>query len=307
VAYRLEQGESFSDGLSRIAREELDDASAQLRDGVGEDAERAVHEARKSLKKARALVRLERRALRGTVRRDANERLRDAGRRLSALRDQQVALRTLDDLAERYPGRLSKAAFTRIRRALRKASGGGRDARAVGATAAAVAAEVEAAREEVDAWSGAARRWKELEPGLARTYGRGREAFAAVESSGGDQELHAWRKRVKDLWYHQRVLEPLWPGLLEAQAGALDELGELLGSDQDLANLRRTLLALDASHAPPAADLDPLVEVIDARRTELQGHARALGRRVYAERAKLYARRHRSYAAAWEAEARRTA
>ncbi len=304
MAYRLEQGETLSAGLARVADEELDEAIAQVRDGIGADSESAVHEARKSLKKARALLRLERAALPSKPRRAANVRLRDAGRRLSAQRDQQVALRTLDDLSERFPGRLSKAAFTRVRRALRKAGGGGRGGHALGPTAAAVAAELEAAREMIGEWAGAARRWKDLEPGLARTYARGRSAFAAVEARPADERLHAWRKRVKDLWYHQRFLQPLWPEVLGAQVKALDALGELLGSDQDLANLRRTLLALEDGQAPPAADVDPLLELIDARRAELQDQARPLGRRIYAERTNAYVRRHRAYAAVWEAETR---
>ena len=122
-----------------------------------------------------------------------------------------------------------------------------------------------------------------------------------MEAGPEDARLHAWRKRVKDLWYHQRFLQPLWPELLDAQVEALDALGELLGSDQDLANLRRTLLALEAGQAPPAADVDPLLELIDARRAELQDQAGPLGRRIYAERTKAYVRRHRAYAAVWEA------
>ena len=52
MSYRLE------DGIRRIVAEELDDAIAGLR--AGDDRDTAIHEARKSLKKARSALRLAR-------------------------------------------------------------------------------------------------------------------------------------------------------------------------------------------------------------------------------------------------------
>ncbi len=289
MAYRLEVDEELSAGLERIAREELDGALHELTAGVEEDEVRAVHEARKCLKKERALLRLVRGAVPRKTRRSENVRLRDAGRQLSSTRDAQVALQTVDGLAERYAGRLSKAAFARIRRAVKADAGADGAGEAVGVAAAAVVDELEAARAAVAEWAPRARRWKDVEPGLARTYGEGRAALAVLGSRPGDEEWHAWRKRVKDLWYHQRVLEPLWPAAMSFQSDVLDDLGQLLGDDQDLANVRATLGSVDL------ADVGPLLELIDARREELHGEALALGRRVYAERPKAFIRRHRAY------------
>ena len=53
--------------------------------------------------------------------------------------------------------------------------------------------------------------------------------------------LHAWRKRAKDLWYHQRLLAPAWPDVLGAQAEEAHALTELLGDDHDLAVLAARL------------------------------------------------------------------
>ncbi len=95
--------------------------------------------------------------------------------------------------------------------------------------------------------------------------------------------LHAWRKRVKDLWYQQRLLEATWPGVAKAQAKEAKRLSKLLGSDHDLAVL-----------ADAVADPELRV-LIDERRAELLVEARALGRRVYAERPEAFARRVHRY------------
>lgn len=304
MAYRLEQEEGVGEGIHRIAEEELDAALAQLREGLAENPVTAVHEARKSLKKERALLRLVRGSIPKSVFREENGRLRDAGQRLASLRDAQVAVETVDGLADRYAEQLSKAAFKRVRDAV-GTSGPAPDGDApMEAAAAATALDVEQAREALERWAGRADGWEALEPGLALAYGDGRAAFALARRDPTDEHLHEWRKREKDLWYHQRLLRPLWSGMMEAQADELDELSDLLGDDQDLANLAATLRSDETVSARLPTDLDPLLELIGRRREELLDRALVLGRRVYAERPKAYVRRHRAYARAWGEEAR---
>jgi CHAD domain-containing protein len=301
MAYRLEDQETVADGIARVAAEELDDAIDQLRNGIAQDPVTAVHEARKGLKKERALLRLVRPSLDRATFRAQNARLRDAGRSLSALRDAQVADTTIDGLAERYAGQLPRAAFLRVRRAVKRHAHPS-TARLLRATASRVATDVEAARDALGDWTRAAGDWPALQDGLERTYRDGRDALAVARRDPTDEHLHEWRKRVKDLWYHQRLLRPLWPGVMTAQEEELDILGELLGVDQDLANLRRTLSGDEAVRGDIPDDVDRLVELIDGRRGQLREQALALGGRVYAEKPGAYVRRHRAYARAWERE-----
>ncbi|MDE3194884.1 MAG: CHAD domain-containing protein, partial [Acidobacteriota bacterium] len=58
MPYRLALDESIPRGIRRIAREEIDSAIANLRIKTPSKRDEAVHEARKSLKKLRSLVRL---------------------------------------------------------------------------------------------------------------------------------------------------------------------------------------------------------------------------------------------------------
>ena len=55
------------------------------------------------------------------------------------------------------------------------------------------------------------------------------------------ENFHAWRKRVKDVWYQLRILQPLNRTVLEEMAHDAEILGELLGSEHDLDFLRTRL------------------------------------------------------------------
>ena len=101
--YRLQDGEPVSKGVARMTRGRIDDAVDELTGQTDSTQEAAVHEARKNVKKLRALVRLTRDELGSDVYRRENQTFRDAGQQLSGVRDADVMLATLADLEERYP------------------------------------------------------------------------------------------------------------------------------------------------------------------------------------------------------------
>ena len=81
-------------GLGEIVLQIGDQQFGRVLEGVAGNPDRdtGVHEARKALKRLRALLRLARPALLQQPYRDLDRRLRDAGRRLSPLRDARVQL-----------------------------------------------------------------------------------------------------------------------------------------------------------------------------------------------------------------------
>ena len=54
--------------------------------------------------------------------------------------------------------------------------------------------------------------WEIIEPGIRRTYRKGRTGLERAETDPSDETLHEWRKRVKDMWYSLRLLQRMWPG-----------------------------------------------------------------------------------------------
>ncbi len=288
MAYKFRADEPVRRAVIRCAGEQLDHAVFELSNGINTDPARAIHSARKAIKKERSLLRLVRSAVPRDERRRENAILRDAARGLSETRDADVMLASIDDLSHRFAGQLPAAAFETIRAHLeagaqhRNGAGSAVDQRVV--------QELVAVRSRVDEWQLREGGWKALESGLVRSYSRGRDAFDCARRGDEMEALHAWRKRVKDLWYHCRLLAPTCGPMVRGHAKDLDRLAKLLGDDHDLAVLEQELTRPDISIA---ADVDAVVQLIDYRRTELQSEATGIGERVYAESPKAFGRRMR--------------
>jgi len=291
MAYRLSFAEKVPNGVRQCAREQLADAGARL-ERASEDPVKAVHEARKDLKKTRALLRLVRPALGRTAYRGENDALRDIGLALSGTRDADVRVATAQQLAEHSTGQLPADVFDALSEALVAEAGAANAGSGDASRFATVIEQLRAAGLRVEAWPLDGADWDTVLAGIARAYARGREAFAIARATPEPELLHTWRKRAKDLWYHQRLLTPAWSDVLGAQAEAAHALSELLGDDHDLAVLVERL----------ADDAPPLVPVVDAHRAELRAliahrsdelraDATRLGHRIYAEPPKAFTRR----------------
>ena len=290
MAYRLSIADDVPSSVRAVAREQLAGAVGRL-ERAGEDPVAAVHEARKHLKKTRALLRLARPALGRQAYRSENDALREAGLALSGRRDADVLVETASKLAEHAAGRLPADVFAQLRDALQaEAAAGGGDDGGVPELAT-VLETLRAAELRVADWPLDDADWETPIAGLARAYARGRKAFAVARATPSPELLHDWRKRAKDLWYHQRLLTPVWPGVLGAQADEAHALTELLGDDHDLAGLAERLVA--PTPLPPAVDAErgALLALVEQRSGELRAAATQLGRRVYAESPKAFSRR----------------
>lgn len=255
----------------------IDHALDELRGKTDSTAEESVHEARKDLKKLRALLRMARGELGETTFARENALLRDAGRELAAARDSDVMLETLKalDIPAGLGWELRKAI-----QAHRALNGDGNRHSA----AASVVAMLREARGRVPDWPLERDSFDALEAGLERTYRRGRRDFTAVRAKPSVEGLHEWRKRVKELWYHHTLLGPLWPAVIQAVGNEAHELADGLGEDHDLAALSGWV----REHAGAEPEL---FDAVERRRSELQAEAMALGARLYADKPGAYMRR----------------
>jgi len=291
MAYRLSLADGVPASVRACAREQLETAVAQL-EQPGGDRAAAIHDARKALKKARSLLRLVQGARGAKGLRRERDALRDAGRALSATRDTDALLETVDKLAEHAAGRVPAVELTQLREALATDAATAADGDgSAAADPAAVAQTLRGLASAVDDWPLARADWAVVGAGAARTYARGRAALAAVHEEPSAERLHEWRKRVKDLWYQLRLLAPAWPDVLDAHAQAAHALADLLGDDHDLTVLRERLERGIALPPQAGADVPALLALVDERRAELQAAALRLGARLYAEPPNAYGRR----------------
>lgn len=295
MAYRLELTEQdVPTALREAAAEQLADAARNLREVRVADPVTAVHEARKDLKKTRSILRLAREGMTSDARRDINAALRDIAGRLSSVRDADVMVETLDKLRDGLPALQYAEVHSRF------------SEQALQSRAAADGAISEEVVSALMTQLAAARHWpvddadrRDLAMGITIAYARGREELHACRDdrfhSGGRAEvemLHEWRKRVKDLWYHAKLLEEAWPPVLQALGDEAHTLADHLGDDHDLGVLHERITAQEW---PASVDTAKFLAAIDARRGELQAKAFDLGERLYAEKPKAFARRIATY------------
>jgi len=192
----------------------------------------------------------------------------------------------------RRPPRRAAAQFAALRAALASAAAEARADEGDAAAADAVAT-LDAVAARVGDWPLERCDHDTLVHGATRAYRRGRAALAAVEKAPSVERLHDLRKRVKDLWYHGRLLEEAWPRVVKAQSRAAHDLADLLGDDHDLAVLAERVERGVPTDAP--IDDDAVLGLIARRRVELQAEAMPIARRLYAEPPKAFRARLREY------------
>jgi CHAD domain-containing protein len=281
MTFTLDPASPIPDAVRRAAENELRQIVMALTGQTELGPDEAAHEARKRTKKLRALVRLVRRELGDKVYREENAALRDAARQLSAVRDAWVLVETLDRLVTPPDGEISSEAVAALRAVLvaehRTLQGGEGE----GDAKARAAMEFERILVRVARWPLRDRGWRTLQAGLADVARRGRKAMLAARAKGRPDDFHEWRKEVKYLRHQFGVLRKIWPDVLDAMEHTADEVGELLGTDHDLAVLGQRIAAEGVLDDTTRA---ALVHRIEERRAELQRRAIDLGRRLYAEK-----------------------
>ena len=290
-AYRLQRDEPLGKGIARIAHGRISHALEELGGTTDSTAEEAVHEARKDVKKLRALLRLVRSSTSTKVRTRENEALRDVGRSLSGKRDADVMLATLEGLEDLPPD---------VAAPLRAQLEEHRSAMAVASTDA-TALELTRIRERVRTWTPPGDNFVVVRAGLERGYWRGQRALRTARKDPSAENLHELRKRVKDHWYALTILRDVWPPVMDSLAKAAHALSERLGEDHDL----EVLLDFAKKRAtdPDGADrLAVLAGVIESRREGLRFEAFALGQRLYVERPRALADRVESLWVIWRSQ-----
>lgn len=235
MEYALRPDQSLTDNLRRIARGQIARARAALQ-GFPADPE-SVHEARKCLKRLRALLRLARAGL-GETYAQENAAFRDLGRSLAGLRDVESLLELLPVVRKSAPNELSRATLARLRRALNLRMPP-LEAMQARVTQALVA--LEQTDQRVDHWPLLSDEPKLLAKGAARSYRSARRRMRAAYELASLEGFHEWRKQVKHHNYQLRLLKPLSPRLYGAQLKLVDELAQALGEEHDTALLRREL------------------------------------------------------------------
>jgi len=299
VEFRFRRGEAVPRAIRRIAGEQLRYAATQLRDSVPENRDTAVHEARKSIKKVRAVVRLMAGEL-GAVAEAENELLRNLALKVSPLRDAAVLVETFDSLQSHFPETASVALVERIRTELLKNRSRAARTSTAARSPATIAFALERAAQRARAWPLHNDGFDAIAPGLRRALRRGRKALGEALVDPAPIRYHEFRKRVKDHWYHARLLESAWTHDMKSHEKDLKTLETLLGDDHNLVVLSERVASLGT-----AAEVAGLQEAIATRQRKLREEAQALGQRLYAPKPGVFVRQAEELWKNWQTHPRR--
>jgi len=237
-----------------------------------------VHEARKSIKRARAVLRLVQPALQADVYESGKSALRDAGRALSSVRDAKV-------MADRYAEMLQRAGFATFPVSTIAGSqpvmGNKALPRRRSDFAAARNSLVTVRARLADAALSAAD-WTPLGDGIRVIYKSGLRAMPGESARAASSEaLHEWRKRVKNYLHAlEAIVASGRPSPIRRTISSARRLADVLGEEHDLALLAD---ALRASAEHEDRRVGKLLDAIEDRRRRLRRRAIKSGARLYAE------------------------
>ena len=278
--FRLIAGEPIPTGIRRIAGGQLAGAADELAAADDDELGRAVHSARKSIKRVRATLRLSRAAIDEQVYARENLQLRTIAGTLSVARDARVLLETLDALTAKFPGDLPAHTTVELRARLHDEHERAVEALAAEGVAPTAIRELAQAGARTADWTFERHDFGALEPSLQRIYRRGRTRLRAARAEPTAEHLHDCRKRVKDLWHVAQILQPADPKRMKRLSRRAHKLADLLGDHHDLSVLR-DYVEVHPHHFEDMPTRDALLAVIDRRRKQLARRALKLGRDVY--------------------------
>src|SRR5215472_7315459 len=287
MAFRLKLREPLSEGLKRVFCEQIDSALRCCHNPAKQRGV-TVHEVRKHLKKLRAAMRLAIGAVGKKCHVEEDRCVRQFGRFVSDLRDAQVRLQTFVKLRDKAARNSQKHLFPHIEELLLleresfSAAFAGWQRQAI--------PQLENLKARLMAWPLYGLNWKQICNAVCKIYRRGQRALVTTIDDPEPENFHGWRKRVKDVWYELRILQPLNRTVLEEMAHDAEVLGELLGSEHDL-DFLLARLEKERGDEALADELSQLQKPIGKRCKRLRRDALELGRRFYAEPSKAFAKR----------------
>jgi len=274
VRFSLGVGESTGAGLHRILVEQVDLGTWHLERAQLSDTH--VHEVRKATKRVRAVLRMLSDDIESRDYTRLNAEVRDLARDLSEIRSAVVQVELLESLVaeddkltidtRELHGELVNAA-DKQRQGLDDSEVDGLSLRF---------AAVRSGIDEIEFHDDTSASLS----GIRRTYRRGRRSMTRAYAVPTVESFHLWRKQVKYLRHQMEILQSVGIPTIPDLVADLEEIGEGLGGDHDLADLERAANTVAVGTLSSSTRLQ-LKEVIDTRRSGLELRLKPIAARVY--------------------------
>jgi len=287
MSFRLKREASIAREIRRLVMKQLEIAISELRTVGDPESDEAIHDARRRVKKIRAVIRLVQPVLDKSYR-AVDRDLHDVSKLLAPVADGQGIIETLDQIAHRYRKVLPRRAVASLRAGLRARSARTdheADARGVIEVA---ADTLRAERKRVKQWTIRGDGFGAVAPGLEESYRRARDGMILAWSKPKASHFHSWRRHVKDHWFHVRLVEGRCGDRLLAYQQQLEALDGVLGEYHNVVLLRKVLASDGYLNR---AETARCLRVVARYQRMLRRHAELLGVRVYGDKPGRYVRR----------------
>lgn len=293
MGFRLKSGQSVSNEIRRIVLQQLDRATSELTSIGDPESDEAIHDARRRVKKIRAIIRLVRPVLDKEHR--ADPALRQVSKLLAPVADGQGVIDTLNQMSKRYrrelPPKMAEAIRSdlvdRGRRIDTQASKEGVLEKAQ--------MTLRAERQRVKKWKISADGFRAVAPGLKASVRRARGAMVDAWLHPTASHHHTWRRHVKNHWFHVRLLGARCGYRLQSYQRQLEALDGILGEYHNLVLLHEVLVS---DTALQRVEVARCLSIVERYQRALRRNAHVLGIRIYSEKPRRFVRRVREL---WDA------
>lgn len=292
MSYRIRPDRALDGEVHRVAAHQLGKAMAVLTDRP-QGLHEAVHAARKSIKRVRALYRLIAPRAREFQQRE-NARLRDVARTLSGVRDATALIEASHYLQETATSDDERQALSRVSDVLtarrNRLSEAETDLEDKAEAAIVTCSEAIEAVKDISIDCGRRDTARLFQKSWRRN---GHKAIEALSECRGEaahaESFHDLRKRSQDCWMNHMLLRDIWPAAMHAKQLEAKALVDVLGRYLDL-----SILSDVADREPQlfsgSDDRARLLEAIISRQQTARQEALERGRWVFADKPEREAR-----------------
>ncbi len=282
MPYRFKHTETFQNGLQRIIKEQVERTRLALHDEPNQVL--AIHNARKAMKRIRALLRLVRPSLEKSVFRSENMRYRNIARALSTARDQHVMLQTLAELETQHDS--DAAAGLWIIRNRVAASIFTQEPQSIAVDFEGVFAELDLGDQAASDLQLVTNGFDAVGQGLEKAYRDGRKVYCKIFKNFDDEAFHEWRKIVQLHWRHMSLLREAWPEICADRITTAKILSEALGVHNDLSVLEAYVSDLSSADLSKKK-VTPVLRLIGEEKQRQIENARPAAEELYSEKPKV--------------------
>lgn len=268
--------------LRRALIGEFSAAADAAREAAGRsDLQTAVHDYRKALRRARAVLSLVGGALPKSERKAVRKALQEARRAVGHARDHAVAAEAL----ARLPlGEVEREAANAVVKTAEEAKPNATEVKQLLAEGAArTAAQVEALQAALPPHVA----WKSVVRGLRGVYAEARDA--RKDAKHGKRAFHTWRRRSKELGYQLELLAGFAGQHMAELHSEIEGVTDTQSPAVDLIMLRDFARTYGQGIAPEA--LDHLVGALDVQLDDLMRDSRSAGKAAFARPPRQFAKR----------------